>query len=71
MNDGNLNPEVLFVSEKHSYTEVGIATLRTITTRLQICPNVLHQHPMFEIKPVVSCAQTSKRIYVPFFLDEP
>jgi len=69
MNDGNLNPEVLLVSEKHSYTEVGMAILRTITTRLRICPHVLHQHPMFEIKVAVRRALTSKRIPVPFFLN--
>lgn len=49
---------------------MDIATLRTITTRLQICPNVLHEHPIYEIKVVVRRALTSKRIPVPFFLNE-
>jgi len=47
-----------------------MATLRTITTRLQICPNVLHEHSMYEIKVAVRCALTSKRIPVPFFLNK-
>jgi len=49
---------------------VGTATLGTITTRLQMCPNMLHKHPMYVIKVAVRRALTSRRIPVPFFLNE-